>query len=301
MVDHPLHLPAGVLTALVTPLDESGGLDTKALDRLLERALIAGVVGVSPNGSTGEGPRQTREQRRQMLAAVRDRVPVGFPVVPAVPVNAVDEAIEELETVGLHGATAALVAPPSYYPTAEADTERMYLALAERSSVPMVLYNIPAMTKTQITPAVVATLAGHPRIVAMKDSSRDLEYLQAAIYAADGADFQILTGSDTLLLASVLAGASGTIAASANLVPELGVALYTAARDRRVEVARELQRLLFAIVQACRRGRPPAGWKAALEIAGVCSARMVPPAGGLTDPDYRALSADLDRLLPVSV
>ena len=302
MVDeYPLRIPTGVLVALVTPLDESGELDVTALDRLLERALGAGVVGVSPNGSIGEGPRQNRDQRLRMITAVRDRVPDGFPVIPAVPVNAVDEAIEELHAVGLHGATAAMVAPPSYYPAGEADMERLYLTLAERSPVPLVLYNIPAMTKTQITPAVVASLARHPRVIAMKDSSRDLEYLQAAVYAVEDAEFQILTGSDTLLLPSVLAGATGTIAASANLVPALGVALYSAAVDGRLDVARGLQRQLFAVVQACRRGSPPAGWKAALEIAGLCSARMLPPAGRLADHDYRALSDDLERLLPVSV
>lgn len=293
-------LPAGVLVALVTPLDGAGGVDDGALDRLLQRVLAAGVTGISPTGSTGEGARLTRAQRVHVLDAVRARVPDGFPVIAGVPVAAVDDAIVELDVLGSHGASAALVAPPSYHLASGDDLERLYGLLAEQSSVPLVLYNIPAMTKTPIPPAVVASLARHPRIVGIKDSSRDLEYLQAVIYAAEGADFQVMTGSDTLLFASLLLGAHGAIAASANLVPQLGVSLYDAVRGGDPQTARDAQRQLFTIVHACRRGIAPAGWKAALEIAGLCSARLVAPAARLPDEDYRALSDDLHRLLPVA-
>src|SRR5699024_7424986 len=105
----------------------------------------------------------------------------------------------------------------------------------------------------------------------IKDSSRDMEYLQAVVYATAGADFAVLTGSDTMLLASLQLGAVGTIAASANLVPEIGRAVYDAVRRGDLAAAATAQERLFTIVQACRVGLPPAGWKAALAWAGVCA------------------------------
>lgn len=297
-------LPGGVLVALVSPLDDAGELDLSGLERLLERVLNGGVLGISPTGSTGEGARLPRRLRHRIVDAVRTRIPDAMPIVAGLPVTAVDEAAQELRALADRGASAALVAPPSYYPSDAGAVERLYTQLADASPIPLVLYNIPVFTKVRLDPGVVATLAGHPQIVGIKDSSRDIEYLQQLRYAVDdsdtaaGADFRILTGSDTLLLASLLLGAHGTIAASANLVPELVVELYDAVGRADFVTARMLQRQLFQVGLACRRGAAPAGWKAALEIAGVCSARLAPPAGRLPETATRELAVDLRRLLP---
>jgi dihydrodipicolinate synthase/N-acetylneuraminate lyase len=290
--------PTGVTVALVTPLDERGGLDEAALERIVARAVARGATGLSPCGSTGEGARLSRPERLSVLRAVRRLAPDEMPVIPAVPVGAVADAITELAEVAEAGASAALVAPPAYHPSDSEDLERLYLALADASAVPLVLYNIPAMTKSSIPPAVVRELAGHPRIAGMKDSSRDLEYLESVLYGTRAQDFSVLTGSDTMLVASLLLGARGTIAASANLVPELSVGICGSMRDGNLEKALELQRQLFLIVKACRRGNTPAGWKAALEWAGLCSARLAAPAGRLPDDETRELTADLALLLP---
>ncbi len=291
-------LPGGVLAAMVTPVDESGTLDEAALDRLIAEMLAEGIAGISPAGSTGEGPRLSRAERLRMVDAVRKRTPPHTPVVPGVPVTTTAETATELYDLSKLGATAALVAAPSYYPASEADVERLYQQLADDSPIPLVLYNIPAMTKVAVSPAVIGTLARHPQIVGIKDSSRDLEYLQAVLYAVSDANFNVFTGNDTLLLASLLLGADGAIVASANLVPRLPVSLYSAIRNGDLQTARELQEHLFNVVQACRRGIAPAGWKAALEVAGICSARLITPASRLPDELYQALSADLARLLP---
>lgn len=291
-------LPAGVTVALATPLTEAGALDEAALDRLVERVLSAGVVGISPLGSTGEGSRLPRPTRMRMIEGVRARLPEGFPLIAGVPVMAAADAPADLAEAADRGATAALVAPPTYYPAADEDVERLYTAIADASPIPIVIYNIPVFTKISVAPAVLGRIAHHPRIAGIKDSSRDMEYLEAVLYAVEGAEFDVLTGSDTMLLASLLLGAHGTIAASANLVPGLSVALYDAAGKGDLDAARRIQRDLYRIVQASRRGTAPAGWKAALEIAGVCSARLVPPADKLPEPLYAALREDLARMLP---
>jgi dihydrodipicolinate synthase/N-acetylneuraminate lyase len=283
---------SGMLVALVTPLDAAGEVDVAALDRIVDRALAAGVSGVCPVGSTGEGPRLGPARRLAVVEAVVRRVGGAVPVIPAPAVQTLEEGVAELEAFAEHGATGALVAPPAYYPLADGDVRRFYEQLADRSPLPLLLYNMPALTKIAIAPAVVGVLAQHRRIAGIKDSSRDLEYLTAVRYAA-GDGFAVLTGSDSMLLASMIVGADGAIAASANLVPEWGCSLYRHIAAGELEAARALQRRVFELVSACRVGFFPAGWKAALELTGVCAGQLAAPA---TQLDEGALARLRDRL-----
>jgi dihydrodipicolinate synthase/N-acetylneuraminate lyase len=186
-----------------------------------------------------------------------------------------------------------LVAAPFYYPLSDTGVLRTYETLADHSPLPLVLYNIPVYTKITIAPAVAGRLAAHPAVAGIKDSSRNMEYHLQLIYATADAEFSVLTGSDTLLVASLTAGAAGTIAASANLVPELTSGVCRAVAAGQTAEALRLQQRLTRIVTACRRGYAPAGWKAALEIAGVCAARPVPPGTPLSADERAALAADL--------
>ena len=287
----------GVLVALATPLDEQGSLDRDGLERLLERVLAGGVAGVCPTGSTGEGPRLARADRLAVADAVRARVPAGTPVIAAPSALTAADAVEEIEALAAVGVDGVLLTAPSYYPLADDGVRRYYETVAERSPLPLFIYNIPAFTGIVVAPAVVGALAAHPRIAGIKDSSRDFEYFTAVCHATDGTDgFARLTGSDTMLLASAVVGGHGAIAASANLVPELGVAVHRAAGAGEWDEARAAQRRLFEVVQACRTGEPPAGWKAALELAGVCSGRLAAPAAGLDEAGRAALRERLATL-----
>jgi 4-hydroxy-tetrahydrodipicolinate synthase len=271
-----------------------GERDLEALDRLVEHVVSGGVAGISPCGSTGEGARLTARQRLDVTARVVDRA-AGLPVIAGVPVSAVPDAEAELRELHGLGARAALVAPPAYFPMAEAEVEAFYRHLADRSPIPIVLYNIPAFTRIPIQARTIGRLASHPNIVGLKDSSRDLEYLQAAIGAARkvaAEDFRIYTGTDTLLVASSLAGADGSIAASANLVPELGAQILKLVSTD-LPRAVELQHRLAGIVASCRRGTPPAGWKAALSLLGLCTPAPVPPALPLPDDAIDQLRREL--------
>jgi dihydrodipicolinate synthase/N-acetylneuraminate lyase len=290
----------GVMVALVTPVDEDGRVDTAAVERLVGRVVGGGVDGISPVGSTGEGPKLTSAERVSLTAQVRALVPAGLPVVPGVPAANLTDALSELKALAGAGASAALVSPPSYYPLPDEAVLRLYEALADRSPLPLLLYNIPAFTKVRIAPEAAAALAAHPNVIGMKDSSRDMEYQQQVIQACAGMDggFNVLTGTDTLLVASLVLGASGAIVASANLAPELPVGVYHAFTSGDAETARQLQEQLSRVVATCRRAAFPAGWKAALEIAGVCSAHPVPPGAVLSGSQRAELAAGLAAALP---
>jgi 4-hydroxy-tetrahydrodipicolinate synthase len=281
------------MVALATPLDANGQLDEDGLARLVERVVAAGIDGISPNGSTGEGARLGRERRIAVTTQVRKLAPDGMPVISGVPLTTLDEGRAELDYLAELGATAALVAPPSYYPLPDESVLRLYEALAHDAPLPLLLYNIPVFTKVRLAPHVVGRLAGHPAIAGIKDSSRDMEYQQELIAATAGAEFAVLTGADTLLVASLTVGAAGSISAGANLVPELPVGIQRAFLAGDVRTATELQRRLARIVAACRAGEPPAGWKAALAVAGVCGPDLAAPAAALPAEQRAALESRL--------
>ncbi len=283
----------GVLAALATPLDAEGRLDDKGLQRLVQHVVAEGVSGLSPTGSTGEGSRLSRDLRVEVVARTRAITPAAIPVIAGAPLGNVADGLRELHALADAGADAALVSSQVSYPLSDDDVSRFYETLAEQTPLPLVLYNIPAYTGVRIAPDLVERLAPHPNVIGIKDSSRDLEYQHAVILAASGAQFSVLTGTDTLLLASLALGAHGMIAASVNLVPSLSVSIYRAFTSGDLETARRDQAKLARIVVACRRGPAPAGWKAALAIAGICEDHMAAPASPLSE----ALRADLARAL----
>lgn len=288
---------AGVMCALVTPMDEHGEVDLGGLERLVQRVVEGGVRGVCPVGSTGEGPRLTAQQRRAVVERVRSLVPAGLPVIPSPSTAAPTRTVEDVETLAALGCDAVLIPPPSGFLLDDDDVRRFYEDLAARSPLPIVMYNFPALTRVRISPAVVGALACHQRIIGVKDSSRELEYTQAALYAsADVPDFVVLTGSDTMLLATLVLGGSGAIVGSANLVPGLGVSLYEAILAGDWPRARKLQRVLFDVVCAARAAGFPTGWKAALEMAGVCAGYPAPPASHLSGETLATLRKRLEEL-----
>lgn len=288
---------AGIMVALVTPVADGGAVDHRAIEGLVARLLDAGVAGISPLGSTGEGASLPQADRLAVLDTVRAAVPPGTPVVAGSFSDSLQGAVDDLAAYADHGASAALVAPPHYFALGPSDLRRWFEALAERAALPVVLYNIPSFTKNGLAPSVVADLARHPRIVGMKDSSRDMEYLLQVVDAVGpGDDFAVMTGTDTMLLSSLGAGAHGAIVASANLVPDLVVGVHRAWAAGRFDEAVALERRLRQVVAACRVGEFPAGWKAAVAAAVGCRPWLVPPRSPLGDAPADALRRRLAEL-----
>jgi 4-hydroxy-tetrahydrodipicolinate synthase len=295
----PGWLPSGVLPALATPLGEDGELDHAGLGRLLDHILAHPVTGMAPVGTTGEGPLLSRRIRVAITSRVVERARDARPpiaVIPAAVATTPADVQADIESYAEAGAHAALVGTPFYYPMGAAAVARWFTDVAERSPLPVVLYHFPDMTKVRIPADVAGDLAAHPTVIGMKDSSRDFEYHQSVLAATEGLPFGLLTGADTLLLASGLLGGAGTIAASVNLVPGLVTSVWSALQSGDQERARSIQWQLQAVVQVCRRAGGPAGWKAALELAGICPARGASPNTGITAEARQRLRDDLDRL-----
>jgi 4-hydroxy-tetrahydrodipicolinate synthase len=293
----------GVIVALLTPVDREGKVDHGALRQLVGRVTSRGVTGISPLGSTGEGYSLGLDQRLAVVDTVAAAVPAGMPVIPGVFGHNPEQAIAEIAAYADHGATAALAAPPAYYPLSAAEQEGYFSRLADAAALPLVLYHIPAFTKVKIAPTVAAALAAHPRVAGLKDSGKDLGYaaelLDAVAAAGATADFSVLTGTDSMLVTYMLEGARGTICANANVVPELVLAVYDAVRAGKLSDAVQLEARLRAVTAALRSGATPAAYKAAIAALGVGERWLVPPRLPLTAVETAVLVerlSDLDVL-----
>lgn len=292
----------GVIVALLTPVDSGGRVDHGALRALTERLVARGVTGISPLGSTGEGYSLGLEQRLAVTDTVAGAVPAGMPVIPGVFAHNHEQAVAEVAGYAAHGATAVLAAPPAYYPLEAAEQLSYFSRLADETALPLVLYNIPVYTKIKIAPTAAAVLAAHPRVAGLKDSGRDLGYATAlldalAVAGDEAAHFSVLTGTDTMLVSYLLAGARGTICASANLVPETVLATYEAVLAGKLDEALRHEAKLRAVQSALAAGPAPAALKAALASLGVLPGRaLVPPRRSLTDEEAAAVRERLTAL-----
>ncbi len=291
----------GVMVALVTPVTDEGVVDLDALTSLVRSLVTAGVAGFSPVGTTGEGASLSLADRLTVVDTVVAAVPPGTPVIPGVFRDTLDEAADDLAAYAEHRAAGALVAPPHYFRLDSPDIQGFFEALVDQASLPMVLYNIPSFTKNPLAPPVLGALASDPRVVGVKDSSRDMEYLLQVVDVLDGAgvgseQFSIMTGTDTMLLASLAAGARGAIVASANLVPHLSVGIHRAWARGDLAEAGKLERRLRQVVAACRTGTFPAGWKAAVAANGSCRPWLVAPRAPLGEHQAAKLEERLRAL-----
>ena len=295
-------VPDGVIAALLTPVDQAGRVDHGALRQLVGRLLGRGVTGISPLGSTGEGYSLDLDQRLAVVDTVAASVPPGTPVIPGLFAHNHEQAVAEIAAYADHGGTAVLAAPPAYYPLTPAEQRGYFERLADATALPLVIYNIPVFTKIVIDPSVAAELAAHPRVAGLKDSGRDLDYAARLLDAVDtvgtdAADFSLLTGTDSMLVSYLLAGARGTICANANIVPETVRAAYDAALAGKLDEALRHEARLRAVQAAIPAGST-ASYKAALAAAGVGERWLVPPRLPLTDAQNARL---VDRLTALDV
>ena len=285
---------SGVLVALATPLNRDGSVDEPSITRLVEHVLAGGVHGLLPLGSTGEGAALDEVARRRVLSAVVEAGAGRVPVICGVAQASVASVRTEIESAARLGADAVLVAPPFYYPMDQASVLAFYRRIAEDAPVPILVYNIPQFTKVVVEPATIATLAAQGAVKGVKDSSRDFEYFEGVCIATREVDgFRVFTGSDSMLVASLAAGASGTICGAANIAPDWVVRVYDDYARGDLAAARAGQDKVYQLVMALRGDVFPSAIKAALHMLGICEPWPAPPATRL---DERLESRLRDRL-----
>ena len=275
----------GVLPALISPLRSDGKVDEAAVTRLVEHMVQGGVHGLLALGSTGETASLDETARRAIVSRVVTAAAGRVPVICGVAQSHLSAARGEVEAAARRGAAAALVAPPFYYLIDQLTLLAFYRQLAKNSPIPILLYNIPQYTKVVAQPATVAALAGEGTIAGMKDSSRDFEYFEAvSIATRDMPAFRLFTGSDTMLLPSLVMGGAGTICGAANVAPRWIVEVYEAFKGDDLVAARAGQERVYELVMLLRAGGVfPATIKAACHLQGICEPWCAAPVQPLDD------------------
>lgn len=271
----------GVHIPFPTNFDDAGELDARALRANVARWNGTGVSGYVALGSTGERVHLDEGERRRVVEAAREAVPLEMAFVVGVGEQGTRATAADARRMSEAGADAVLVLTPHFYRGALTG-EALYghfAAVADASPVPVLLYNIPQNTGVTLAPEVVARLAAHGNIVGIKDSSGDVlaltEMLRLTLEGAD--EFVVMTGHGGALYAALGAGAPGAILAVACVAPELCVAIYEAFAAGDDERARSLQRRLAPLAAAVTTRFGIGGLKAALELLGYAGGAVRAP------------------------
>lgn len=277
---------AGIFPPIATPFDDRGEVDPAAIRSNVPRWLNAGVRGIVALGSNGEAPLLDDHEADLVIATVREVMPRERLLVAGTGRESTRAAIEASRRAADFGADAVLVRTPSYFKsrmTPEAFVAH-YTAIAESVSVPVLLYNYPAVTGLTLTPDTVGRLSEHPNIVGMKETTTDAGQIAAYIDASRGQEFSVIAGSAPGLLAALHLGAVGGILATACVVPRACVAIHSAFTRGDHGYARELQRRIIPITRAVTSGFGVPGLKVAMDRAGYI--------GGVPRPPLRAVDAE---------
>lgn len=288
----------GIFPALTTPFAPDGSV---ALDKLREniaRYNRIALTGYIVNGSTGESVLLSFAEVDRIWTAARESAAPGKLLIAGAGVDSTAETIARARRAAELGYDAVLIKTPHYFKPllTPAALERHYLAVADASPVPVLLYSIPQYTGISVTADFVARLAKHPNIAGIKDSSGNVQLVSEIIQQCPS-EFSALVGSASTLFASLILGAAGGVLALACYLPEAAVELYQAARAGELDRAGRLQ---FALLGASRHiagELGPTGVKYAMDCVGYYGGPPRPPLLPLTEAQKKSVEAALAESL----
>jgi 4-hydroxy-tetrahydrodipicolinate synthase len=207
----------GSICALATPF-RNGALDLDAFARLLDHQLIGGTQGLVVAGSTGEAHALDSAEYDRLLAFAVKHIDGRVPILAGTGTANTEKTITATRRAHALGADAALVVTPYYVRPTQEGLVRHFSQIADKGGLPVVLYNVPGRTGCDLLPETTAKLAGHGRIVGIKEARNDDERM-AALVSLKSESFSVLTGDDPTAMRAMLAGAEGVISVAANVAP----------------------------------------------------------------------------------
>ena len=290
---------SGAFTALVTPF-RNGEVDVEALEGLAEFQIEHGIHGLVPCGTTGETPSMSEAEDRLVISTVVRVANGRVPVIAGTGSNSTDMAIKYTRMAEEEGADGSLQVSPYYNKPTQEGLYRHFAAIAESTSLPIVLYNIPGRTAVTISAETTARLAEIPNIVGTKEATHSMD-VASDIRRMCGEDFDILSGDDSLTLPLMALGGRGVISVAANVAPAAVSDLVNALLEGNWARGRELHYELLPLFRALFVETNPIPVKTAASILGLCSDEMrlpmIPLAGDNLD-NLRRTMEEADHLLP---
>jgi 4-hydroxy-tetrahydrodipicolinate synthase len=257
----------GCGTALVTPFTEPGLVDFPALRALVDWQIVEGIDFLVACGSTGEAQTLDDGERERVVAAVAEVTAGRVPVMAGATSNDTARAVDETKRMCQVGADYILSATPYYNKPTQEGLYRHFMAVAEVSTKPVCLYNVPGRTSVNLTPRIALKLARHPNVMGIKEASGDLKQVMD-ILGERPDDFTVLSGDDWLTLPVITAGGDGLISVASNEVPAAMTALVHLLLSGNLENARSWHYRLLPLMDANFLETNPAPVKAALHLMG---------------------------------
>lgn len=269
---------SGIYAPITTPFDQSGDLSAAAVSSNCRALIAAGLDGIVVAGSTGEAALLDEREREALLASVRSAVP-GKQVLMGIGAESTRQSIARAKAAAAGGADAALCVAPHYYgygATPDAALKAHYVAIADASPIPVVLYSIPKYMHFALSSPLVAELATHKNIVGIKDSSGDMTILNGYM-PAQSESFSVITGNGAQFLNGLRAGARGGILAVSIFAPTLSRTVFDSHKNGNAAAADAAQELLAPLAMEIvgRMGIP--GVKAAADLVGLAGGEVRMP------------------------
>ena len=289
---------------MVTPLRSPDALDEPGIERLIEHLLAGGVHGLFILGTTGEGPALSYGLRRALVERTCRQVAKRVPVLVCITDTAVMESLALARTVAEFGADAVVAAPPYYWHSNPSELDRFYECLANEQPLPLMLYNMPGLTKTVIPLETIRCALEQPNIIGMKDSSGNLGYLHQILHLRGSrTDWPVFVGDEETLAYAMLAGAEGGVAGGANMFPRLYSEFFQAAKNRDFDRMHVLQSLVIRVAEIYRINPSASagikGIKAVLSLLGICEDVSAEPVRRFEGQEREPINALLQKLLPL--
>jgi 4-hydroxy-tetrahydrodipicolinate synthase len=284
----------GVLTALVTPM-RGGEIDEDALRGLVERQIEAGIDGLVPCGTSGEAATLSHAEHRRVVEIVVQATRGRVPVVAGTGSNNTREAVELTQHAKAAGADGALLISPYYNRPTQTGIVEHYAEVGRRTAFPLVVYNIPARTGTNILPATLAQIARIPQVVGVKEASGSLAQVSEVIARCPD-DFDVLSGDDVLTLPILAVGGRGVVCTASNVAPREMVSLVRAFRAGDVTAARQIHYRLLPLFDVLFCETNPIPVKAALAHMELIGPEIRLPLLPLTEPSRERLRVVLKEL-----
>jgi 4-hydroxy-2-oxoglutarate aldolase len=296
-----MHRFAGIYTPLATPFANDGALDARALARNVEKYLRSPLTGLVVLGSNGEAPQLEEAEADLAIRTVRDAMPKDRPLLAGTGRESTAATIAATERAARLGVDAVLVRTPSFYKgqmTTDAFVKH-YTQVADRSPVPVRLYNVTMYTGVNLLPEAIGILSQHPNIAGIKETNSEM--VQFGEYLARAADgFTVLAGSGATYFSALMLGAHGAVLAVAGVAPDLCVKIFTAVQGGRIDEARDMNRQLAPLSKLVGGTYGVPGLKAALTLLGFEGGLPRPPLQPVGQPAIDVIREQLLELGLVS-
>lgn len=259
----------GVIGYTITPFAADGSLDLAALGKSIERLIQSGVHAIAPLGSTGEGAYLSDSEWEAVVRFSQNTIAGRVPTVVSVSDLTTARTVQRARLAESCGATAVMVLPVSYWKLTEAEIVDHYKAVGAAIDIPIMLYNNPGTSGTDLSVELILRILDQvPNVTMVKESTGDIQRMHR-LHHATGGQVAFYNGCNPLTLEALVAGATGWCTAAPNLIPELNLALWAAVQDGRLEEARTLFYRQYELLEYITRRGLPTTVKAGLKMLGL--------------------------------